>query len=56
MKNILTIESSISLANQLELMGTPVYEDLHEFSAVDCTIAYSSLALEKNCVQVTLRT
>jgi hypothetical protein len=48
MKNILTIESTVSLANELKLMGISVYEDLHNLLVVDCTIAYNnSLALKK---------
>jgi hypothetical protein len=49
MKNILTIESTVSLSNELKLMGISVYEDLHNLLVVDCTIAYNkySLALKK---------
>jgi hypothetical protein len=49
MKNILTIESTVSLANEVKLMGISVYEDLHNLLVVDCTIAYNkySLALKK---------
>lgn len=54
MKNILAKESSVSLANELKLVGISVYEDLHKLLVVDCTnIAYNiSLALKKELRKV----
>jgi hypothetical protein len=49
MKNILTIESTVSLANEVKLMGISVYEDLHNFLVFFFTISNNkySLALKK---------